>query len=263
MARCSPETRVVEHGHVLRPLERAFAAAMDLASAIAALQANDDATADAAYVLWDLVYPETLEDLTAIRANKVAIRQAGGIPLLVAQLEHGASLSRFNALGVLRELAWDDEAESKVAILESGAVPLLVAMVESGLPGEKEQAAAALAYLARDSEACCLAIRDAGGIPPLVALVKRGDDGRFHACQAFYCLCANNAADMVAVALEFGVDAIFELARRGRMTVGPTRLGAPGSKRKAALVVAALLRDCVPGFKLAPRDIKMAIGSFF
>ncbi|KAH8060722.1 hypothetical protein JL722_4835 [Aureococcus anophagefferens] len=235
---------------------------MDLASAIAALQANDDATADAAYVLWDLVYPETLEDLTAIRANKVAIRQAGGIPLLVAQLEHGASLSRFNALGVLRQLAWDDEAESKFAILESGAVPLLVAMVESGLLGEKEQAAAALAYLARDSEACCLAIRDAGGIPPLVALVKRGRR-KVSRMPGVYCLCANNAADMVAVALEFGVDAIFELARRGRMTVGPTRLGAPGSKRKAALVVAALLRDCVPGFKLAPRDIKMAIGSFF
>ena len=34
------------------------------------------------------------------------------------------------------------------------------------------------------------------------------------------------------------------------------------AKRKAALVVATLLRDYVPGFKSAPRDIKAAIGSY-
>jgi hypothetical protein len=217
------------------------------------------------------------------RANKVAIREAGGIPVLVALLERGGSPSSFFALGVLRQLATSD-AENKVAILESGAVPLLVAIVESGSLESQEQAAAALAVLADDHEACCLAIRDAGGIPQLVALAKHklkhnlrdhpfpdthpGVGSRLRAVQVLHSLSANSATDMVAIALAYGgVDAIIELAREGLVVLSAQEaigsIAAPGSKRKAALVVAALLRDCVPGFKLAPRDIKMAIGSFF
>ena len=48
------------------------------------------------------------------------------------------------------------------------------------------------------------------------------------------------------------------------MTVDNRSFGNAGiaAKRKAALVVAALLRDYVPEFKSAPGDIKAAIASF-
>ncbi|KAH8043539.1 hypothetical protein JL720_17368 [Aureococcus anophagefferens] len=59
-------------------------------------------------------------------------------------------------------------------------------------------------------------------------------------------------------------EALVQLARR-RVTVGYQFIvhdaGVP-AKRKAALVVAALLRDYVPEFKSAPRDIKTVIASY-
>ena len=65
----------------------------------------------------------------------------------------------------------------------------------------------------------------------------------------------------MAVSLE----AVVELARRGSVTVNNASVvsnAALPAKRKAALVVAALLRDGVPEFKSAPGDIKAAIASF-
>ena len=256
-----------------------------IVAAIAVLQGNDDAVkGDAAHTLWNLVLDSQWQSPLAIRANKVAIREAGGIPMLVALLERAHSIPEGNFVVLaLRELALD-EAENKVAILESGAIPLLGARVESDSSLFREHAASVLAALAQDNEACCFAIRDADGIPRLVALVNselRPHDCRFqlnrarhHALDALRSLCACNAADLVAIALDLGgVEAIVELAREGLVVLSAqeaircpwlqAQFAAPGSKRKAALVVAALLRDCVPGFKLAPRDIKMAIGSFF
>ena len=66
-----------------------------------------------------------------------------------------------------------------------------------------------------------------------------------------------------------GFDALVQLACGGRVTVAISGgdesivpdAGVP-AKRKAALVVAALLRDGVPEFKSAPGDIKAAIASF-
>ena len=267
---------------------------MELTAAIAMLRGDDDgAKARAAYALWNLMQDSSGGLDRTYLDNKVAIREAGCIPLLVALLERDPHPFYMRAL---ETLAWN-QAENKVAILESGVVPMLVALVKSGDSGEKEDAAGMLASLSHDNELCCFAIRDADGIPRLVALVKSNVRSRFPHCQyafararfqalkALRSLCANNAADMVAIALDLGgFEAIVELARRGGVTVGTgsvcprcfydvlghdgrgtTRsfdLLAPDSKRKAALVVAALLRDCVPGFKLAPRDIKMAIGSF-
>ena len=76
-------------------------------------------------------------------------------------------------------------------------------------------------------------------------------------------LAANNAANAVAIAAAVGFDALVQLARGGDVTVGNRSIvpnaGVP-AKRKAALVVAALLRDCVPDS--VPREIKAVIGPY-
>ncbi|KAH8063496.1 hypothetical protein JL722_2670 [Aureococcus anophagefferens] len=72
-------------------------------------------------------------------------------------------------------------------------------------------------------------------------------------------------ANAVAIALAIGLEALVQLARRGRVTYnvfhGPVvrNAGVP-AKRKAALIVAALLRDCVPDS--VPRELKALIGPY-
>ena len=87
-------------------------------------------------------------------------------------------------------------------------------------------------------------------------------------------LAHNNEDNAVATALARGrVEAIVELARRGSVTIRTKLWGnqgivdlvvvqnaGAGAKRKAALVVAALFRDCVE-FPV-PYDIKTAIASY-
>ena len=76
-------------------------------------------------------------------------------------------------------------------------------------------------------------------------------------------LARNNDANAVAIAVAVGLEALVELARRGRVTVHRLSVahnaGVP-AKRKAALVVAALLRACVPDS--VPREIKDVIVSY-
>ena len=77
----------------------------------------------------------------------------------------------------------------------------------------------------------------------------------------------NNDANAVAIAAALGFDALVQLARRGRVNFkGYTLVRNAGlpAKRKAALVVAALLGDCVPdsaGTRV-PAVLKAAIGSY-
>ena len=69
------------------------------------------------------------------------------------------------------------------------------------------------------------------------------------AAMALRNLARNNDANVVAIAAAVGLEALVELARRGRVTVaGRWYVSDVGIavKRKAALVVAALLRACVP-----------------
>ncbi len=62
-------------------------------------------------------------------------------------------------------------------------------------------------------------------------------------------LASNNDNHAVAIAAAVSLGSLVQLARRGRVTVDERwimRSASIAAKRKAALVVAALLRTCVP-----------------
>ena len=164
----------------------------------------------------------------------------------------------------------------KVAIREAGAIPLLVELLESWRSADaRRYAAGALANIAHENAENKIAIREAGAIPPLLALVEFGGAySRPMSVDALRMLAHNNEDNAVATALARGrVEAIVELARRGSVTIRTKLWGnqgivdlvvvqnaGAGAKRKAALVVAALFRDCVE-FPV-PYDIKTAIASY-
>ena len=140
-------------------------------------------------------------------ANTVLIAKAGGIPRLVELLRDGSAEARWMVAWALRNLAWDN-ADNQVLIAEAGAIPLLVDLLRDGSAGAKYWATYALSNLAY-----------------------------------------NNDANAVAIALAVGLEALVQLARSGRVTVDNqlvVRNAGIAAKRKAALVVAALLRACVP-----------------
>ena len=107
-------------------------------------------------------------------------------------------------------------------------------------------------------------IAAAGGIAPLVQLLRDGEALRKEdAAQTLRNLASNNDANAVAVAVALGLEALVQLARRGRVTVENqwvVRDAALPAKRKAALVVAKLVSACVPDS--VPRDIKAVIVSY-
>ena len=139
----------------------------------------------------------------------------------------------------------------KAAIPKAGGIPPLVELLRDGVMWAKEAAVRALCNLAGGNDANKVLIAEAGGIPPLLALLHDGSMlAREWAAFALQTLAHNNVdANAVAIAVAVGFDALVQLARDGRVTVGYRSLvpnaGAP-AKRKAALVVAALLRACVP-----------------
>ena len=193
----------------------------------------------------------------------ITIAEAGAIPPLVELLRDGGAKAKAAAARTLGDLACNDACE--VLIAEAGGIPPLVALLRARSKKAKDEAAWALRNLARHA-AGKLLIAEAGDIPPLVKLLRDGNFlGKQQAARALGILAHNNDANAVAIALTFGFDAVVELARRGRVTVAICYLvhdaGVP-AKRKAALVVAALLRDYVPEFKSAPRDIKTVIASY-
>ena len=106
----------------------------------------------------------------------------------------------------------------------------------------------------------CL-IAEAGGIAPLVQLLRDGSADAW-AESALWVLSRNNDANAVAIAA-VGFEALVELARRGRVTVNNRSIvenAALPAKRKAALVVAALIRTCVPDEKRSQvRDLIRAV----
>jgi vacuolar protein 8 len=123
----------------------------------------------------------------------------------------------------------------------------------------------ALRNLACGNDTNQVLIAAAGGIPPLVDLLRDGsaEATELQAAHALGNIAHNSDASAVAIALAVGFEAVVELARRGRVTVDNWDLvhdaGVP-AKRKAALVVAALLGDCVPDS--VPREIKGLIGPY-
>ena len=170
---------------------------------------------DAADALWTHAH---LND-----AMKVAIREAGAIPLLVELLESWRSAdARRSSAGALANIAHEN-AENKVAIREAGAIPSLLALVEFGGAYSRPMSVDALRMIAHNNEDNAVA----------TALAR----GR--------------------------VEAIVELARRGSVRVGGALVVANAGaavKRRATLVVATLFRDCVNSD--IPYDMKTAIASY-
>jgi vacuolar protein 8 len=172
-------------------------------------------------------------------ANKVAIAAAGGIPPLVELLRDGSVDAKAVAARALRNLAYNDA--NKVLIAEAGGI--------DGGADAKEVAAWALNNLACNDDNQVL-IAEAGAIPLLVDLLRDGSAGaKYWATYALGNIAHNNDANAVAIAVAVGFDALVQLARCGRVTVDHRSVVDDASfaaKRKAALVVAALLRACVP-----------------
>ena len=186
----------------------------------------------------------------------------------VRALREGDDAAKTAAARALRNLAYGNDA-NRVRIAEAGVVPPLVELLRDGSAGAKWEAAWALYYLAFNNDNKVL-IAEAGGIAPLVDLQRDGSADATMAAWATMAvwalrnLASDNADNQVLIAAAVGLDALVELARRGSVTSERELVSnaAVPVKRKAALVVAALIRDYVPEFKSAPRDIKGLIGTY-
>ena len=169
---------------------------------------------------------------------------------LVRALREGGDAAKvMAAVRALRDLASMNGA-NKVAIAAAGGIPPLVQLLRDGSAKARWTAARALFSLACDNPANKVAIAEAGGIASLVELLRDGSaEAKWPVALALRNLADNNDANAVAIAAAVGLEAFIELVRRGRVTVDNRFLvrnaGVP-AKRKAALVVAALLRACVP-----------------
>ncbi|KAH8096123.1 ubiquitin-protein transferase [Aureococcus anophagefferens] len=159
---------------------------------------------------------------------------------LVRALREGDDAAKTAAAGALGHLAWIYDA-NRAAIAAAGGIAPLVELLRDGSAEDKACAAWALRNLACDNAANKVLIVEAGGIAPLVELLRHGS----MAAYALGTLADNNDANAVAIALTVGFDAVVELVRRGSVNGLVSDAGLP-AKRKAALVVAALLRACVP-----------------
>ena len=136
----------------------------------------------------------------------------------------------------------------------------LVRALREGDDAAKAAAARRLGWLAFKNRTNKAAIAEAGGIPPLVDLQRHG---WVTAGEVLLDIAHNNDVNAVAIAMTVGFDALVELARRGSVTVNNASVvsnAALPAKRKAALVVAALLDDCVPDS--VPHDTEALIVSY-
>ena len=138
----------------------------------------------------------------------------------------------------------------------------LVRALREGDDAAKTAAARTLGDLVGDNHANEVLIAEAGGIPPLVQLVRDGAR-KTVAANTLGILASNNDANAVAIAAAVGLKALVQLTRRGSVIANERLVvlnAALPAKRKAALVVAALLSDCVPDS--VPREIKALIGPY-
>ena len=187
-----------------------------------------------------------LRGLAVYSYAKVAIAEAGGIPPLVELLRDGCAEAKWSAALALSVLASANDA-NRVLIVEADGIPRLLELLRDGSVEGKRSAARVLCHLT-SNDAARVAIAEAGGIPLLVDLLRSGNTP-LSAAAALRYLAHNNDANAVAIALAVGLEALVELARGGEVIVDDRPVvchaGLP-AKRKAALVVAALIRDCVP-----------------
>ena len=197
--------------------------------------------------------------------NRVLIAEAGGIPLLVELLRDGSAETKLEAARALGWVLYSTHANAAL-IAEAGGVPLLVELLRDGSADAKKSAVAALGNLTYSNAANKVLIACAGGIAPLVDFLRHSSsppEAKTQAAQTLFNLANNNDANAVAIALAVGLEALVELARRGRVTVDNryrvVYTAGIAAKRKAALVVAALLRACVPDELRSRADVQDAI----
>ncbi|KAH8051973.1 hypothetical protein JL722_10418 [Aureococcus anophagefferens] len=232
--------------------------------------------------------------------NIVLIAEAGGIAPLVELVRDGSAEAKEKAAWALCWLAGNDDnlvliAEARgipplVHLLRVGSAKVKVMAASNAahalcsLAGNDDN----LVLITEAAASALALIAEAGAVPPLVDLLRDGiaADAKLMAARALRQITRDNDANAVAVLAFFGLEPLVQLARRGRVTVaidvdrwndsdsdseGAAPLAAEydrtivysaghRAKRKAALVVAALFKDCVAGE--VPDDIKAAIGSY-
>ncbi|KAF8010721.1 hypothetical protein BT93_J1383 [Corymbia citriodora subsp. variegata] len=119
--------------------------------------------------------------------NRVAIAEAGAIPLLVSLLLTPDSRTQEHAVTALLNLSICEN--NKGTIVSSGAVPGIVHVLKKGSMEARENAAATLFSLSVVDE-YKVAIGASGAIPPLVALLSEGTPrGKKDAATALFNLC--------------------------------------------------------------------------
>ncbi|XP_060215991.1 U-box domain-containing protein 13-like [Lycium barbarum] len=119
--------------------------------------------------------------------NRVAIAEAGAIPLLVHLLSTPDSRTQEHAVTALLNLSICEN--NKGNIVTSGAVPGIVHVLRKGSMEARENAAATLFSLSVIDENK-VTIGSSGAIPPLVALLSEGTQrGKKDAATALFNLC--------------------------------------------------------------------------
>lgn len=119
--------------------------------------------------------------------NRVAIAEAGAIPLLVQLLSTIDSRTQEHSVTALLNLSICEE--NKGSIISSGAVPGIVHVLKKGSMEARENAAATLFSLSVVDENKVM-IGASGAIPPLVTLLSEGTQrGKKDAATALFNLC--------------------------------------------------------------------------
>ncbi|KAL6563525.1 U-box domain-containing protein 13 [Orobanche gracilis] len=119
--------------------------------------------------------------------NRVAIAEAGAIPLLIQLLSTPDSRTQEHAVTALLNLSICED--NKGSIVSSGAVPGIVHVLKKGNMEARENAAATLFSLSVVDENKVM-IGASGAIPPLVALLGEGNQrGKKDAATALFNLC--------------------------------------------------------------------------
>ena len=119
--------------------------------------------------------------------NRVAIAEAGAIPLLVGLLSTPDSRVQEHAVTALLNLSICED--NKGSIISSGAVPGIVLVLKKGSMEARENAAATLFSLSVIDENK-VRIGASGAIPPLVTLLSEGTQrGKKDAATALFNLC--------------------------------------------------------------------------
>ncbi|KAK7232264.1 hypothetical protein SO694_00030320 [Aureococcus anophagefferens] len=233
----------------------------DIDGLVSVLSEGDDvAKAAAARALFNLMLRGRLSGSTP---TKAAIAEAGGIPLLVDLVRDGSADAKWHAARVLGAIALGNDT-NRILVAEAGAIPPLVELLRDGSAVAKAEAAWALCNLACGNDANQVLIAAAGAIVPLFELLRDALPAvKMQAGSTLRSLARNNDANAVAIAVAVGFEALVQLARSGNVTHDNVTVvhdaGVP-AKRKAALVVATLLRDSVPDS--APDEMKALIAPY-